>query len=54
MENDAKKEIPTLQEAKILLEEAGKLNPVLWVEHSINVVNSVNISPMNSSYWKRL
>lgn len=27
--------IPTLEEAKILLKEAGQLNPGSWVEHSI-------------------
>ncbi|MBZ9687310.1 HD domain-containing protein [Clostridium estertheticum] len=35
MENKHGIGLPTLEEAKILLEEAGRLNPGLWVEHSI-------------------
>jgi hypothetical protein len=48
MINDDKKGIPTLQEAKILLEEARKLNPGLWVEHSINVGNAARLIAENS------
>ena len=35
MEHKDIKGIPTILEAKLLLEEAGKLNPGPWVEHSI-------------------
>jgi hypothetical protein len=37
MKNQFKEGIPTLEEAKIMLEEAGRLNPGPWVEHSLNV-----------------
>lgn len=37
MKNYLKKGIPTLEEAKRLLEEASKLNPGPWVEHSLYV-----------------
>lgn len=37
MTGGLEKGVPTLDEAKILLEEANKLNPGPWVEHSLNV-----------------
>jgi len=37
MKDCLEKGVPTLEEAKILLEEASKLNPGLWIEHSLNV-----------------
>ncbi len=38
-----KKGIPTLEEAKIILEECGKLNPGPWIEHSINVAEAAKL-----------
>jgi HD superfamily phosphodiesterase len=35
MRNKHEAGLPTLEEAKLLLEEAGRLNPGPWVEHSI-------------------
>ena len=35
-----KVKIPTLQQAKIMLEESEKLNPGPWVDHSINVARA--------------
>lgn len=35
MMNNCIKGVPTLEEAEILLEEAGKLNPGPWIDHSI-------------------
>lgn len=35
MEDNQRVGLPTLEEAKLLLEEAGRLNPGPWVEHSI-------------------
>jgi HD superfamily phosphodiesterase len=35
VENNHRKGIPTIQEAEVFLEEAGRLNPGPWVEHSI-------------------
>lgn len=29
--------MPSIKEAKLILEEGGRLNPGPWVEHSINV-----------------
>ena len=43
MKNDYRKGIPTLQEAKILLEEAAKLNPGPWIKHSMHVGNAARI-----------
>lgn len=37
MKKQFKEGVPTLEEAKIMLAEAGKLNPGSWVEHSLNV-----------------
>ena len=48
MEKNYKKSMPTLHEAKILLEEAGKLNPGLWVEHSIYAGNAAKIIAENT------
>jgi hypothetical protein len=48
MKNNHKKGIPTLKESKILLDEAGKLNPGPWVKHSINVGNAAQIIAENS------
>lgn len=38
-----KKGVPTLEEAKKILEECGKLNPEPWVEHSINVAEAAKL-----------
>lgn len=43
------KGIPTLQEAEALLEEAGRLNPGPWVEHSINVGKAAQLIAQNCS-----
>lgn len=32
-----KEDVPSLEEAKLILKEAEKLNPGPWVEHSLNV-----------------
>ncbi|HCJ57240.1 HD domain-containing protein [Lutispora sp.] len=36
-ETDIRKHIPTLEEAKILLDHGRKLNPGKWIEHSMYV-----------------
>lgn len=41
------KGIPTLQEAELLLEEAGKLNPGPWVEHSIYAGKAAQLIAQN-------
>jgi len=43
MEYCYKKGVPTLEEAKMILEEAEKLNPGKWVEHSINVAEGAKL-----------
>lgn len=35
--------IPTLEEAKIMLKEAEKLNPTPWVQHSMNVAKAAKL-----------
>lgn len=30
-------DVPSIEEAKLMLEEAGRLNPGPWIEHSLNV-----------------
>jgi len=47
MNNIDKKGLPTLQEAKILLEEAGKVNPGPWIEHSIYVGKAAQLIAQN-------
>lgn len=32
--------IPTMEEAKLILDEVSKLNPGPWVEHSLNVAEA--------------
>jgi HD superfamily phosphodiesterase len=39
--------IPTIQEAELLLEEAGKLNPGPWVEHSIYAGKAAQLIAQN-------
>jgi putative nucleotidyltransferase with HDIG domain len=41
--NDGTKGLPKLQEAKILLEEAGKLNPGPWISHSKYVAEAARL-----------
>ncbi len=43
MEYCYKKGVPTLEEANMILEEAEKLNPGKWVEHSINVAEGAKL-----------
>lgn len=43
MKDYLEKGVPTLEEAKILLEEASRLNPGPWVEHSLNVGRAAEI-----------
>lgn len=49
MKNDYRKGIPTLQEAKILLQEAGNLNPGPWIKHSVYAGNAAKIIAENTS-----
>lgn len=37
MKDYLRKGVPTLEEAKILLEQGSRLNPGPWIEHSLNV-----------------
>lgn len=37
MKNYLEESIPTLEEAKVILEEGSKLNPGVWIDHSLNV-----------------
>lgn len=37
MKNYLEEGIPTLEEAKVILDEGSKLNPGPWIEHSLNV-----------------
>jgi HD superfamily phosphodiesterase len=39
--------IPTIQEAELLLEEAGKLNPGPWIEHSIYAGKAAQLIAQN-------
>lgn len=41
------KGIPTLQEAKALLEEAARLNPGPWIEHSIYAAKAAQLIAQN-------
>lgn len=43
MRNNDTKGLPKLQEAKILLEEAGKLNPGPWISHSKYVAEAARL-----------
>lgn len=47
MENEDKKGVPTLQEAKALLDEAATLNPGPWVEHSMYVAKAAQLIAQN-------
>ncbi|MDR3598141.1 HD domain-containing protein [Clostridium sp.] len=43
MRDDGIKELPKLEEAKMLLEEAGRLNPGPWISHSKYVAESARL-----------
>ena len=47
MQYYTKKCVPTLEEAKKILEECGKLNPGSWIEHSINVAEAAKLISEN-------
>ena len=47
MESKDRNGIPTLEEAKILLEEAGELNPGPWIEHSIYAGKAAQLIAQN-------
>lgn len=44
--------IPTLQETKALLEEAAKLNPGLWAEHSIYAAKAAHLNSIKKNGGK--
>lgn len=41
--------VPSVKEAKLILEEGGKLNPGPWVNHSINVGKAAELIAQNCS-----
>lgn len=49
MKNTAMQGIPTIEEAKLLLEEGERLNPGPWVQHSIYVGQAAELIAKNCS-----